>query len=171
MNTDSGFKYVFWGLVVIVAFFLLLVPGRFDHGAHLLGLGCGPVVPSIRGFFPFFPLFILVVLYIAVVATLVYRDARKRGMDPWLWATVAAFVPYLIGVIIYLVARSTGGPPCVSCGRKLQRDFAICPYCGASQQLLCPDCRKPVGPDWKACPYCGRRLGKTPSIEDTESTE
>jgi RNA polymerase subunit RPABC4/transcription elongation factor Spt4 len=159
MNTDSGFKYVFWGLVVIFAASFLLLPFRLYRGLDLLGIMSGCGLPPIPALAPLIPLALLVCIYVVVVAVLVHRDARKRGMDPWLWATVAAFVPYLIGVIIYLVARSTGGSPCIDCGRRIQRDFVVCPYCGTSQQTTCPDCRKIVRPDWKACPYCGRRMG------------
>jgi RNA polymerase subunit RPABC4/transcription elongation factor Spt4 len=167
MNTDSGFKYVFWGLVAIFAISFLLLPFRFHSGMHHLGIRSWCGLPPIPGLVPFVPLALLMCIYVVVVAILVHRDARKRGMDPWLWATIAAFVPYLIGVIIYLVARSTSGSPCIDCGQKIQRDFLVCPYCGTTQQATCPDCRKTVRPDWKACPYCGRGLGGDESPPST----
>ncbi|MBG9792217.1 hypothetical protein ABD76_06760 [Paenibacillus dendritiformis] len=46
------------------------------------------------------------------IGRFIYKDAARHGMDPWLWATIAVYVPNLIGVILYFVARSrseTGG--------------------------------------------------------------
>ena len=48
----------------------------------------------------------------AAIAAYVYQDAKRRGLDPWLWATVAAFVPYFIGLIIYLVMRQSARGAC-----------------------------------------------------------
>ncbi|MGG4395890.1 hypothetical protein ABEX25_16440 [Paenibacillus thiaminolyticus] len=39
------------------------------------------------------------------IGRFIYKDAARHGMDPWLWATIAVYVPNLIGVILYFVAR------------------------------------------------------------------
>lgn len=50
---------------------------------------------------------------------------------------------------------------CHSCGREIDSDFALCPYCGASVKVACPDCGKVVSPDFIICPYCGSKLKRT----------
>jgi RNA polymerase subunit RPABC4/transcription elongation factor Spt4 len=170
IQKDSGFKYVFWG-VLILCFF-----GFFAQSAFVLMGGLRPFwdIFGIRQYghaqhfctlTPRFvasmlPTITLCVIWVLVVAPLVYKDAKKRGMDPWLWATVATFVPFFIGIIIYLVARSNGRASCESCGRPIRSDFKACPYCGHTREHVCPQCSRPVSPDWKLCPYCEHKLGE-----------
>ena len=163
MQSNSPFKYVFIGLSVMVAllvgvaFTLIANPGLYPSLGIKAGHGLAeherPLFFALIGLATVFLFGIL-----ATVATVVYRDARKRGLDPWCWATVATFVPNLIGVIIYLIVRANVKKTCVSCGRGLQGDFVACPYCGRSQETLCPGCRVPVSPQWKVCPFCARPL-------------
>ncbi len=35
-----------------------------------------------------------------LIGVMVYRDAKARGMEPWLWAAVCVLVPYFIGLIV-----------------------------------------------------------------------
>ncbi len=154
MTTHSPFRYVFWGLVVLAAISMMgaasMVGGRW--------MGCGGPVLFHPG--PLIPMSFLVFVYIAVTGWLVHRDASKRGMDPWLWATVAAFVPYFIGVIIYLVvSRTRAGTACSNCGESLRSDFRVCPHCGHARERLCEKCQKPLDREWKVCPYCGHSPG------------
>jgi RNA polymerase subunit RPABC4/transcription elongation factor Spt4 len=104
------------------------------------------------------PVFLLCVVYVPLIAIPVYRDAAKRGLDPWLWAAVATFVPFLIGVVIYLVVRSERMAVCVNCGKSIRSEFKICPYCGQNQGIFCPQCGKSMAADWKVCPHCGQKL-------------
>ena len=147
---NSVFKYVFItlaGLVVFLIGFSIFM---------LLNKGLGPDDRNVAVILIFPLMFALA--FLAMIATLVYRDAKKKGMDPWLWATVATFMPNLIGVIIYLIVRYNVKKTCVACGKGLQGDFMVCPYCGASQEVNCPACQKPTAPDWKICPHCGHKL-------------
>ncbi len=56
--------------------------------------------------------FIIILVAIAVpivIGVLVYRDAKRQEMStPLGWALVAALAPSLIGLVIYLVVRSSG---------------------------------------------------------------
>lgn len=56
---------------------------------------------------------VLIVVFLAVpilIGVLVFRDARRQGMSsPLAWALAAALAPSFIGLIIYLVVRSSGG--------------------------------------------------------------
>jgi RNA polymerase subunit RPABC4/transcription elongation factor Spt4 len=165
---DSAFKYVFWGLLFLMlvaylgqATWLFLGGARFFP--HMFGLGSGRYVWGPHLFSPSFfltsaPMLLLTFIYVAAVATLVYRDAKSHGLDPWLWATVATFVPFFLGIIIYLIVRSNGKAVCESCGRSIRSDYKICPYCGYRKESACPQCGRPVAADWKICPYCERKL-------------
>jgi RNA polymerase subunit RPABC4/transcription elongation factor Spt4 len=141
--------FVFWSLVVLVMFllvscFFLFMLRAPDAGGELLVL----LVPAL----------LLLIAYLTLVPTLVYRDASRRGLNPWLWATVATFVPNLIGVIIYLIMRTQVSRACVSCGKGIKADFKVCPYCGETQEHLCPKCEATVAVEWKVCPHCGQQL-------------
>ncbi len=159
-GSNSPFRFLFWGLLLVVVL-SFLGPWLMRFGRHVFWSGPGPhwfMFPTLdRSLLMILPL-LFTAIYVAVAGTLVYRDAERRGMDPWLWAAIAVFVPALIGVVIYLVVRSTWGRKCPKCGRALQAEFRICPYCGYRQEVHCPQCQAPVAPDWKLCPHCGQQL-------------
>lgn len=156
MKRESSFKYIFWGLLVVIVLVLIPVVMIFTQGnpdAH-------PRLPLML-----FPILILIPAYIIIVGRLVYLDAAKRGLDPWLWATVAVFVPNLVGVIIYLIVRQSAKKVCINCGKRIEKDFIICPYCGQKQEMVCEKCNKAVAHDWSVCPYCAHPLpGKGESV-------
>jgi len=151
MKSQSSFKYIFWGLLVVIVLLLILLVMTFTQGRP----GVSPRLSLML-----LPLFILIPAYIIIVGRLVYMDAAKRGLDPWLWATVAVFVPNLIGVIIYLIVRQSAKNTCLNCGKKIEKDFKICPYCGHKQEMVCENCNKAVARDWSVCPYCAHPLSK-----------
>jgi len=149
MKRESSFKYIFWGLLVGMVLLLIPIVMIFTQRAP----GALPRLPLML-----LPLFILVPAYIIIVGRLVYMDAAKRGLDPWLWATVAVFVPNLIGVVIYLIVRQSVKNACLNCGKKIEKDFKICPYCGQKQEMVCKNCAKAVARDWSVCPFCAHPL-------------
>ena len=156
MKRDSSFKYIFWGLLVVIVLVLIPVVMIFVQR---------PPDGQPGLFVMLLPLLILLTAYIIIVGRLVYRDAAKRGLDPWLWATVAVFVPNLIGVIIYLIVRQSLKNTCPNCGKRIEKDFKICPYCGQKQEMVCEKCNKAVARDWSVCPYCAHPLaGKGESV-------
>ena len=126
------------------------------------------------------------VLYVAVAFWMV-RDARRRS-DSWFFATFAGLLglglPFL-SVIIYLVIRpprtldeeralyleeqalQEGEPldttpmsrPCPTCGREIEPDFVICPYCRTQFARRCNACGKWLRLGWHVCPYCAEEVG------------
>jgi RNA polymerase subunit RPABC4/transcription elongation factor Spt4 len=147
---NSTFKFVFWLLAVLVI--LLVTVAALKYYSVGIEAGRRNMIPMLL------PLLILVPVYIAVIGQYVYKDAVKRGMDPWLWMCVAAFIPNFIGLIIYLVVRQSLKINCVNCGQGIQKDFKICPYCGQNQEMVCEKCQKEVSQDWSVCPYCAHPL-------------
>lgn len=151
MNShNSIFKYVFFTLATLVVLLVAFAIGM------LFIRGVGPDDKAMA-FFLLLPIGFAIAI-LGMIALLVHRDASRKGMDPWLWATVATFMPNLIGVIIYLIVRYNVKKTCVACNKGLQGDFMVCPYCGASQELLCPSCQAPTAPEWNICPHCGINL-------------
>lgn len=108
-----------------------------------------------------------------LIGVMVYRDAKARGMEPWLWAAVCVLVPYFIGLIVYLVvrARNKGGLLCGNCGAPVEEAYACCPQCGAALKYTCDACGKHVEPQWKLCAYCGQPLpqNRQPLTQPTPS--
>ncbi|UCG51762.1 MAG: zinc ribbon domain-containing protein [Candidatus Latescibacterota bacterium] len=173
VRRSSGFKYVFWGILFlfILAFagqLIWITLGGLRPIPHLFGLRPhGPWVLGPSTTWPILvthalPTLLLLFIWVGVVGRLVYRDAQKRGMDPYLWAAVAVFVPFFIGIIVYLVVRSNGRAICDSCGEPIRSEYKVCPYCGQRRELLCPECSKAIAPEWKVCPYCEHKLVPAP---------
>lgn len=150
MRRKSTFMYAFGSLLLVVVLVLITIVA--------LILNKTDVVHDINVLILLLPLIIVIPAYIVIVGRLVYRDAVKRGLDPWLWATVAVFVPNLIGVIIYLIVRQWGQNTCINCSKPIQKDFKLCPYCGKKQENICDNCKKTVARDWSVCPYCAHPL-------------
>jgi hypothetical protein len=52
---------------------------------------------------------------------------------------------------------------CPHCGYEVERAFLRCPSCLRKLKDACQVCGKPLDPDWKLCPYCEAEIpGKTP---------
>lgn len=103
------------------------------------------------------PFFICVPLILGIY---VYRDAKSRGMNPLLWAFIAALAPSLLGLIIYLLVR--GGYSnwkCPRCGGAVDETFLVCPQCGGKLKASCPNCGGAIEAGWKVCPRCAQPLG------------
>ena len=157
MNHNSTFKYIFFTLAALVLF--LFFGLLFKRSAMIGGIH-SPLMIMGRPLLLVLPVLAMFMIA-AFIAVYVYQDARQRGLDPWLWATVAAFVPYFIGLIIYLVARQSARRSCAKCGRTLQSDFSNCPYCGEPLSLKCRKCGEAVAADWKVCPHCSTPLSES----------
>lgn len=166
---NSGFKYVFWGIfsILFLAFagqIMWLLFGGFAPIPHLMGFesggpwGCGSSKAFMRPLVMAIPTTVFFLLWVGIVGTLVFRDAKKRNMDPYLWATVTVFIPFFIGIVVYLVIRSSGHAACGSCGQPIKSEYKICPHCGHRRENVCPACNMAVASDWKVCPYCTHTL-------------
>jgi hypothetical protein len=88
----------------------------------------------------------------------VYGDARRRNMQPLLWALLALLMPSAIGFILYFIMREPLMLTCTQCGKPVRGQFPFCPFCGASRSPSCPQCRAAVEAEWPHCPHCGTSL-------------
>ncbi len=96
----------------------------------------------------FFLLAMAIYIGVAVgMGVMVYRDAKARNMEPWLWTTISVLVPFFIGLVIYLAVRAGKKPgiTCPSCGEPVQPDYLCCPQCGAQLEHNGKDLEKSNG--------------------------
>lgn len=56
---------------------------------------------------------------------------------------------------------------CFFCGEKIDSKTNVCPHCGESQDVRCPQCCRPVSENAKSCPYCNAELTPKP-VEEFE---
>lgn len=128
----------------------------------------------------------LAVLWIAL-AFYVVRDARRRSgsLSFVALATALGFLPPFLGALVYLVVRpprtldeeraleleeqalrETPEPdvvtkPCLSCGKEIESDFVVCPYCRTQFARRCQNCQRSLHLGWPLCPYCAAEVGTT----------
>jgi len=98
--------------------------------------------------------------FIFLVGGWVYTDARERGLNAGLWATIAIVgCPYLIGPLAYLIGvvlRDQRLLGCGACGATVPVGAAYCPKCGAPLQPVCPHCGARGGAGDRFCTACGK---------------
>ncbi len=105
---------------------------------------------------------VFIISLMVAIGSFVYNDAKKRGMPPLLWALIAVFVPYFVGLIIYLIVRKPVIETCPECGAQIEssEDIVFCPKCGFQLKNICPNCKSPVLKDVRFCPHCGYKLNE-----------
>jgi hypothetical protein len=88
----------------------------------------------------------------------VYRDAKRRGMNPALWTLLVLLMsgPYtFIGLIVYLLIRDPLPYTCPQCSATVSARFNFCPNCKCNLRPACPHCQHEVADTDKFCPHCG----------------
>ncbi len=93
----------------------------------------------------------------------VYRDAKRRGMNPGLWTLLVLLLSggyFFIGFIIYLLVREPLPYPCPQCAASVNARFNFCPSCKCNLHPACPQCQREVSDTDKFCPYCATELAR-----------
>ena len=128
----------------------------------------------------------LVILYLAI-AYWALKDARSRSDSAGLhyFALFINLLVPLLGLLVYLLVRPGSTlverraleleaealtqtsqeedvRPCPACGREIEKDFVLCPYCNTRFAKRCPSCRRAVRLGWTLCPYCAESLEPSP---------
>lgn len=130
-----------------------------------------------------------VVVYIAALwlalGFYVVRDSRHRSHSQSFTAVavVLGFLPPFLGPLIYFMLRpprtleeeraleleeqallepafdTVLTRPCPTCGRDIEHDFIICPYCRTQFARRCAQCDRSLRLGWSVCPYCAADVG------------
>ena len=139
-------------------------------------------------------LFFLVVFWLAV-AFWVFKDARRRIVDPWLigLATLLGLCVPFVGALVYMLFR----PPeyledvvereleirameerlraedlrCPVCRAEVEPGYLVCPVCATRLKEACEQCKAPLESSWQVCPYCETPVQRRPQIELAEPPE
>jgi len=126
-------------------------------------------------------LYVLVVAAVLVYVALLWlaltfwmvRDATERSTSlrlPFLAALLGLLLPFL-GLFVYILTRprhtveeervlgleeapSEEARPCPNCGRDIEPDFVVCPYCRTQFARRCRSCQRWLRLGWRVCPYC-----------------
>ena len=91
----------------------------------------------------------------------VYRDAKRRDMNPALWTLLVLILSpaYLfIGLIIYLLVREPLPYNCPQCAATVSARFNFCPNCKYNLHPACPQCQREVSDTDRFCPFCATEL-------------
>src|SRR5271165_2022303 len=93
----------------------------------------------------------------------VYRDAKRRGMNPALWTIVVLILSPgygILGLIIFMLVREPLPYPCPHCAASVSARYNFCPNCKTNLRPACPHCQREVSDTDKFCPYCGNDLAQ-----------
>jgi hypothetical protein len=165
-------KWLIWTCVVLYLVALVIgltvnLNGFADHGEVF------PGDESLRQQ-PFLSCLALAGAITAVAFTLsallfmlgyVFRDAKRRGMNPALWTLLVLILSagyFLIGLIIYLLVREPLPFTCPQCASTVNARFNFCPNCKYNLHPACPQCQREVADEDKFCPYCATELHHSP---------
>lgn len=104
-------------------------------------------------------IFLVIFIMAYIIGHFVFKDAKKRGMDPWVWTGISIFIPNFIGLIIYLIIRNSHiVHNCPNCNEVVDENFINCPFCGYRLKGICQSCGEPISFKWSICPKCGEKL-------------
>ena len=91
----------------------------------------------------------------------VYRDAKRRDMNPILWTLLCLLLSwpfFAIGFILYFQVREPLPYPCPRCATMVSARFNFCPNCKCNLHPSCSNCKREVAETDKFCPYCAEDL-------------
>ncbi len=150
--------WLFGGYCVTAFLALTLLRISFHRGAiafrHADSVA-GPIILSIAALVG-----LLLLFFVIGIGVYVYHDAKRRGMEPVVWTLVAVFIPYFIGLIVYLVTRKPLQSTCPSCGMGAPWKASFCPSCGRPISRACPKCQASIQNGARFCHSCGLELSK-----------
>lgn len=125
---------------VVAGFFSGTAAGRIPAGSvspHVLGSLAGLGMGLLAG---------VVIAVWVICLGYVYADARRRAMPPILSTLMAAFIPNLLGFLIYFVIRRPIALPCPRCGQAMRADHPFCSWCGYQGHQTSPGQDPPPPP-------------------------
>lgn len=132
-------------LIVLAIFWLTLVYWTFADARRRIADGVLVGCATIVAFFPF----VGTLVYMIVRPPEYLEDVRERDLE--IRAAEARLA-------------ETGVRSCPYCDHLVEREFLRCPHCLRKLRDACVSCGKPLEPDWKICPYCETDRGLDPAL-------
>jgi len=150
------FKVIFWIVtvfavsIIVGVFLLLFVSGLYESMPGDDQLVLCIIIVGIP----------VVIMIAGLIGYLIYRDAKRLGMNAWMWLLIAIYAPNGIGIIIYLIVRFSEKKKknCSQCGYPIKNDYLSCPKCGYKLKDSCSKCGNAIESDWQVCPHCNNAL-------------
>lgn len=94
-------------------------------------------------------------LYWVIVALMIYQNALKVHLNPYLWGGIT-LLTNIIGVIIYLIYKYNG-TICRECHSYQNKNHVYCTHCGSKLHHTCPECHHILHDHDEYCPNCGEK--------------
>jgi RNA polymerase subunit RPABC4/transcription elongation factor Spt4 len=129
-------------------------------------------------------------LFLLSLVVWTFRDIHSRTRDVLvqILATLLVLVFNIPGLLLYFVLRpqetlteayehALGQEAllqdieeryiCPNCKRKVDGDFAVCPFCQNELRKHCQNCARLLNLNWDTCPYCGQQQVQQAPIEES----
>ena len=107
-----------------------------------------------------------------------FNDIRSRTTDilAWILASLMVLIFGPVGLLLYFLLRPRETLDviydrqleqetllqdleeqrgCPTCGKPIETDYQLCPYCHTPLKEACANCDRLLHLDWTICPYCG----------------
>ena len=133
-------------------------------------------------------------LFLLSLVIWTFRDVRSRSRDVLvqILATLLVLVFNIPGLLLYFVLRpqetltetyehALGQEAllqdieeryiCPNCKRKVDADFAVCPFCQHELRKHCQNCARLLNLNWDLCPYCGQQQVAEIQVQETPIQE
>ena len=153
-------------LRILLACFAIVLVILWGILVYLFYHGIGPFAVSSEGRVPLLGITLFVTSFVCLIIMVpiaigrfVYVDAHKRGMNRILWTLVAIFVPYFVGLVVYLVIRTPLQGHCSSCNAVVNQNTLFCPQCGEASKRQCATCKAVLETNDRFCSHCGAAIG------------
>lgn len=152
---NKVFKVIFWAVTVSVVLLIAIISMIFISGSYESMPKDDQIALRVIAVISF-----VVILVVSLIGYLIYRDAKRLGMNAWMWLLIAIYAPNGIGIIIYLIVRSgeRKKKKCSQCGYPIENDYLACPKCGYTLKDSCSKCGGTIESDWQVCPHCKNAL-------------
>jgi hypothetical protein len=122
-------------ILVLVVIWLALVYWTFSDARRRIA---DPMLVACATAASLFP-FIGSIVYMIVRPPEYHEDVRERELEMQAAEARLHQMGYLM---------------CPHCEHEVERDFLRCPHCQRKLKDPCVTCGKPLDPEWSICPYC-----------------
>ena len=137
-------------LVVLAIIWLALIYWTWADARRRIADNILVACATVTSFFPF----IGTVVYMIVRPPEYLEDVHERDLE--IRAAQARI-------------SQIGSHTCPYCDHEIEKEFLRCPHCLRKLKDPCSNCGKPLEADWQICPYCETDRGLDPSVTQRRS--